>query len=129
MKTAVVMLALLVIPAALFFSTGQREAAFEDPARLQRLVAEGKPAYFLVDVRTPAEYASGHIPTALNIPVTDIGDRPPTDNRAALIIVYCRSGVRSSAAKAALERLGYRRVVDFGAVSRWRGELVMRDQP
>ena len=100
------------------------EKGFDDPARLARLVSEGKPEYVLVDVRTPAEYESGHIPTAVNLPVDIIGIQPPTAKKDALVIVYCRSGNRSATARSILLELGFTNVVDFGAVSRWEGELV-----
>ena len=105
------------------------EKGFDDPARLARLVREGKPAYMLVDVRTPAEYESGHIPTAINIPVDVIGTRPPAEAKDALIIVNCRSGNRSATARKILVDLGYTNVVDFGAVSRWEGSLVVGMEP
>jgi phage shock protein E len=105
------------------------EKGFDDPSRLDRLVREGKPAYLLVDVRTPAEYEAGHIPTAINVPVDVIGTRPPTSEKAALIIVYCRSGNRSATARKILMDLGYTNVVDFGAVSRWQGALVTGTEP
>lgn len=105
------------------------EAGFDDPARLARLVLERRPDYLLIDVRTPAEYASGHIPTAINIPVDRIGNPPPTGEKDVLIIVYCRSGNRSAAARKLLLDLGYTNVVDFGAVSRWEGDLVTGEDP
>ena len=105
------------------------EKGYDDPARLARLVREGKPAYVLVDVRTPAEYESGHIPTAVNVPVDVIGTRPPTEDKGALIIVYCRSGNRSATARQILIDLGYTNVVDFGAVSKWEQPLVTGKEP
>ncbi len=105
------------------------EKGYDDPARLAKLIRDGKPAYFLVDVRTPAEYESGHIPTAVNIPVDVIGTKPPTEKKDALIIVYCRSGNRSAAARKTLVDLGYTNVVDFGAVTRWEGALVTGKEP
>jgi phage shock protein E len=105
------------------------EKGFDDPSRLARLVREGKPAYVLVDVRTPAEYESGHIPTAVNVPVDVIGTQLPIEAKDALIIVYCRSGNRSAAARKILVDLGYTNVVDFGAVSRWEGTLVAGKEP
>jgi len=96
---------------------------YEDPDGLLRLVSGKTETYVLVDVRTPPEFAGGHIPTAVNIPHTEIALKPPTADKAALIIVYCRSGARSSAAKETLERLGYSKVVNFGGVSKFRGKL------
>lgn len=100
-------------------------ADYTEPAVLAALIDAKTEPYFLVDVRTAEEYTSGHIPSAANVPVDTIRGAPPTEDKAALIIVYCRSGARSAAAKAALEELGYIRVVNFGAVSRWTGTLVI----
>ncbi len=44
------------------------QADYTDPAVLKNLVESGSTDYLLIDVRTPEEYASGHIPTAVNIP-------------------------------------------------------------
>ena len=85
--------------------------------------------YLLVDVRTNEEYVSGHIPTAVNIPYDIIGEEPPTPDKAALIIVYCRSGNRSAQAKKTLDSLGYLDVVDFGAIGRWTHVLVEGADP
>jgi len=98
--------------------------AYRDPDALARLIASGEPPHVLVDVRTPEEFADGHIPTAVNIPVSEIGEHPPTGDKGALIIVYCASGGRSARSKARLESLGYTRVVDFGGIFRWTGETV-----
>jgi phage shock protein E len=125
-RRAFPLVAMLVFSAA--FSLADTPAvdidAYRDPDTLARLIASGEPAYFLVDVRTPQEYAEGHISTAVNIPVSEIGERPPTTDKGALIIVYCASGGRSARSKARLEGLGYTRVVDFGGIFRWTGEIV-----
>ncbi|WP_417070184.1 rhodanese-like domain-containing protein [Niveibacterium terrae] len=77
-----------------------------------------KPAA-IVDVRTPEEFAAGHIEGALNIPVERVGEGVSAIkglNKESSILVYCRSGRRSAAAKATLEQLGYTHVVDGGAM-------------
>lgn len=111
------------------FSVGRAEQDYTNPEQLARLVAQKSEKYILVDVRTPAEYESGHIPTAVNIPNTEIAARPPSTVKAALIIVYCGSGNRSATAKKELETLGYTRIVDFGALPGWKGALVLGDKP
>ena len=93
---------------------------------LAAIMAEEDSHTYLVDVRTPGEFDSGAIPGAINIPHTEIGTAPPTGDRSARIVVYCRSGNRSASAKFALEQLGYTNVNDFGGVYRWEGELVRR---
>lgn len=119
-----VALIVLVLAAPLAaYALGGSEPSYEDPAQLSKLIAGNTP-YILVDVRTPEEFASGHLPTAVNIPVATIGATPPTPEKDALIVVYCRSGARSTAAKKTLDDLGYTHVVNFGSVSRWTGELV-----
>jgi rhodanese-related sulfurtransferase len=86
----------------------------------------GQPNLYLVDVRTAEEYRAGAIPSAVNIPFDLIQNNLPTQDRDARIVVYCRSGNRSSAAKATLEELGFANVNNFGPVSNWKSELVVR---
>jgi phage shock protein E len=96
---------------------------------LEKLVLQKPSAVNLVDVRALEEYADGHIPGAVNIPVDIIADKPPTADLNARIVVYCRSGARSARAKAALVGKGYVNVSDFGSVVNWKGELVKGDKP
>jgi len=74
----------------------------------------------LVDVRTPQEYAAGHIEGAINIPVQELDARlsefGPKDG---VVVVYCRSGARSATAKSKLEAAGYKSVHNLGAMSNW----------
>ncbi len=91
---------------------------------LQKLISERSTPYFLVDVRTPAEFASGHIPTAVNIPYESIVDKAPAADKTALIVVYCQSGSRSRTAQGMLQKAGYTNVVNFGSIRGWKGEIV-----
>lgn len=97
---------------------------YTQPEMLAELIESGEPDYQLVDVRTAGEYAGGHIPSAVNIPVSAIEQQPPDVPKGRLVIVYCRSGARSSSAAGILKSLGYTRVVDFGGIYRWEGELI-----
>lgn len=85
----------------------------------------------IVDVRTAQEYADGHIPGAINIPVESIGSDKPTElaDTDADLIVYCRTGVRSKQASDKLVELGYRHVNDMGGIVDWTGDKVSGDQP
>jgi len=121
MKRSIAVLFVLTLVAA--WAGAQAGADYSDPAQLAKLIEAGQPAYILVDVRTAEEFAEGHIPTAVNAPVDGIGNAPPTQDKTARIIVYCRSGRRSARAKSILEGLGYTGVVDFGGISRWTGPL------
>ena len=74
----------------------------------------------LLDVRTPAEFAAGHIEGALNIPVQELEERMnELVPRERQLVVYCRSGARSHRAKGLLEPAGYASVHDLGAMSSW----------
>lgn len=75
----------------------------------------------IVDVRTPEEFALGHVPGALLLPNETIGSAPPRvlpDQEAALLI-YCRSGQRSKNAALKLVQLGYTHIYDFGGIIDW----------
>lgn len=87
------------------------------PADAHRLVKEGA---VLLDVRTPEEFASGHIDGAVNIPVQVLDSRMAelTDKKRP-IVVYCRSGARSARAASALRAAGYASVHDIGPMSAW----------
>ena len=74
----------------------------------------------LVDVRTPGEFASGHIDGARNIPVDVLGGRlRELSEKDATIVVYCRSGARSGRASKILTSNGFTNVHDLGPMSRW----------
>ena len=82
--------------------------------------------YVILDVRTPSEYAQGHIPGAILVPNETIGteDIPQLPQKEQLLLVYCRSGNRSKQASEKLARLGYANVVEFGGINQWPGEIV-----
>jgi phage shock protein E len=72
----------------------------------------------IIDVRTEAEWNSGHIEGAVLIPYELIGDRIGTvaRDKSGKIYLYCRTGRRSQIAKETLEKLGYKDVVNLGAI-------------
>ena len=84
-----------------------------------------KPNVQLVDVRTPAEYNSAHIPGAINIDVTadDFEQNIQQLNKKHTVAVYCRSGRRSKTAAEILAKAGYRVVELNGGIISWQGSL------
>ena len=81
------------------------------------------PETFVLDVRTPAEFASGHIPGARLIPHDEIEDRlkelPPPDTQ---MLVTCAAGGRSTAACNVLADHGYTRILNLaGGMHAWTG--------
>lgn len=87
------------------------------PHSPKKLVNDGA---VLLDVRSEAEFKTRHIDGAINIPLPDLPyfleelgskDRP--------VVVYCQSGGRSKEAARLLRHVGFRTVVDLGAMQRW----------
>jgi rhodanese-related sulfurtransferase len=78
---------------------------------LKSMVEEGA---FLVDVRTPAEFAGEHVKGSVNIPLDKVVSELPAFKNKKSIIVFCRSGNRSGQAKSILEQHGITNVVNGG---------------
>ena len=76
--------------------------------------------YLILDVRTAAEYAGGHLPNE------SIGTTPPKElpDKGQMIFVYCRSGARSQQAAQKLAAMGYTNIIEMGGINDWHGEVV-----
>jgi rhodanese-related sulfurtransferase len=63
----------------------------------------------IVDVRTPEEFKQGHVPNAINVPLSEIIDNPAIliSSKEKPIVLYCRSGYRAGKAAVALDKAGY----------------------
>jgi len=80
----------------------------------------------IVDVRTPAEFADGHIPGAVNIDVEDatFPDKIARLDPAVDYAVYCRSGNRSRAAIDFMTHAGVTHTVGLeGGIGAWKGDI------
>jgi len=76
---------------------------------------------FLVSVRSAAQYAVGHIPGAINIPLFELGKaenlaKLPSDRR---IVVYCNTSHMGAVATTVLNTLGYNVINLEGGISTW----------
>ena len=80
---------------------------------------QGAQNHLLVDVRTPEEFATGHIAGAVNIPLQDIAARMSEIPKDTPAIIYCRSGNRSAQAMQILANAGYTQIYDLGGVIQW----------
>lgn len=90
-----------------------------DPAALEQKLASPKPP-FLLDVRQPSEFESGHIKGATLIPLGALPDRLAEIPKDRPIVVYCRSGNRSARAAAFLKEQGYTKVENLsGGMNAW----------
>jgi len=83
----------------------------------------------LVDVRTPAEFSSGHIAKAININVMDatFTNEISKLDKQKPVYIYCRSGARSQRAAATLMQNGFTQIIDLqGGINSWNaaGKMV-----
>lgn len=103
-------------------SDGYRQVDAEEAKRLM----DEETDYIILDVRTEQEYSEGHIPGALLLPDYEVSERAEEllPDKEQMILVYCRSGNRSRGASAALAKLGYTNVIEFGGIRSWPYEIV-----
>ncbi len=76
----------------------------------------------LIDVRTPEEFAEGHIPGAINIDYKNEGFSAALDtlDKTKQYEVYCRSGKRSAESAEIMEQKGFKNVYHFnGGMIEW----------
>lgn len=85
-----------------------------------------KEPFLLFDVRSPEEYAGGHIAHSISVPLQSVSQRVSRYARSkdAEIVVYCLSGARSARAADALSAMGYTNVKNMGGISSWPYEVV-----
>jgi phage shock protein E len=82
--------------------------------RIPALLQQGA---HVVDVRTPAEFFSGHAPGSVNVPLQDLDEGAKALDPNKWVIVCCASGTRSAVARRRLRGLGFSRVLNAGS---WR---------
>ena len=89
---------------------------------------KANPALVVIDVRSEEEFASGHIPSARNMPVDVIGKKikKAVPLKATPVYLYCRSGARASTAGAKLVSMGYQRVYNAGGIGSWDGAIMRK---
>lgn len=71
---------------------------------------------FIVDVRTPAEFSTGSVDGAVNIPLSQVKSQLKKFKGKKNIVVFCRSGARSGQAKQILEQNGIQAVINGRSV-------------
>lgn len=68
----------------------------------------------VVDVRSEAEFASGHAPESINIPLDALSGRLQEIPDSVPVVLCCASGTRSAMAKLMLKKRGYKQVYNVG---------------
>ena len=101
------------------------------PEQLMAQIEAGT-APVLVDVRTPGEFAAGHVPGAVNMPLNELG-RYRAELEAMKsegFLLYCESGVRAGRAATALRGVGFDKLLTLdGHMRRWRGSGLSVSMP
>lgn len=78
----------------------------------------------IIDVRTPEEYAAGHIPGAVNINVQSENFEQMLQqyNKKKPVYIYCQSGKRSAKASEQMKAMGFKQITDLkGGYKNWNG--------
>ncbi len=73
----------------------------------------------LIDVRTDTEFAAGHIPGSRHVPLADVAAEAENLDRERVLILYCRSGDRSSIAADAFAESGWEAYSIEGGLLAW----------
>ncbi len=124
-----VVLAAVVAVALTACSSGPSEPPAFDGSHVDAsafALAVEQPGVTVVDVRSPAEFAEGHLPGAVNINVEDPGfpDAVAALDANANFAVYCRSGNRSRAAMEYMTQAGVMHTVGLeGGIGAWTGSV------
>lgn len=105
--------------------SGATSSAVTDVTVAESADVLAEPGVTVIDVRTPQEYAEGHLEGAINL---DVQSATFDDDVAALTkdgsyLVYCRTGNRSGVATDRMAELGFTTVYDLqGGVTAWQAD-------
>jgi phage shock protein E len=108
---------LLVAAAVIVVFLLLKRLGLASPALVSEWLREGA---VVVDVRSPEEFASGHVDGALNVPLSSLGtdiERAVPD-KTRPVLVHCLSGARSAIGRRILQSRGYSRVHNLGSLRR-----------
>jgi phage shock protein E len=88
----------------------------------QEAVAHLKNGGLAIDVRSAVEFSSGHLAGAVNIPMEQLEAARPRQekDRDRVLLLHCRSGMRSTMARSKLKGAGYANVFNLGSFARAR---------
>ena len=105
----------IYIALALIFSLNSTSAELWTVSELKESISKLDHELVLLDVRTQAEYDSGHILNAINISHDEILEDPEllAEYKDSQMVVFCRSGVRAGKVIQLLESIGFEDIIDI----------------
>jgi rhodanese-related sulfurtransferase len=115
MNWNMVLVVLAVVAALLLL----KRAGQVSPAAARQFLKQGA---LVIDVRSAAEFQSGHLPRAVNLPLDELraGIAQHAPDKGQVLLLHCLSGTRSAMARQRLKRMGYTQVFNLGSYSRAR---------
>jgi rhodanese-related sulfurtransferase len=120
MKVKIAALSVLLIGFVSCIKPKTDESNLASPAAFEKLMQDENAQ--LVDVRTPEEYAEGHLKNALNISISfdNFESQLEILDKNKPVLVYCKMGGRSAKAAAKLKELGFKSISDLdGGITSW----------
>jgi len=98
------------------------------PKEAKKIIEEHRddPRFVLIDVRTPGEFAAGHLKDAINIDMLNpLGFKKLLSlDKDKVYVIYCRTGHRSGVVVSAMEKMGFPHVYNVvGGILRWLDEV------
>jgi rhodanese-related sulfurtransferase len=110
MNTRTLALGLVAAVAVSFAAFANGELAPLSQDAYLSMPKSGEQAPFVLDVRAPEEFVTGHVPGAVNIPYDQVGARLAEVPKDKDVVLYCRSGRRAGMAAEVLAANGYTRL-------------------
>jgi len=92
------------------------------PARAAEIIGEGRAGLVVLDVRTPGEFAAGHLANAVNLDFYNPGfaDAVAALDRETPYVLYCRSDAKSTEVREMMRALGFTEVYEIdGGIVAW----------
>jgi rhodanese-related sulfurtransferase len=90
------------------------------PQALLERQAKGDASVFVLDVRTPQEFAAGHVPGAVNVPYDQVASQLAQIPKDKDVVLYCKSGRRAGLAADVLAANGYTKLEHLqGDIQAW----------
>lgn len=123
MKIKVLSLVLLLIGVTSCLKNQVEVVQVLDVSKYEKKMTQ--PDVQIVDVRTPEEFAEGHLENAINIDITadDFDSKIAALDKEKPVMVYCKAGGRSAKASSRLNELGFKNISDLeGGIINWNSE-------